>query len=154
MVRLDRIPKGEKKLYEELPCLKFDTQPWVDGPPLNERRVAIVSTAGLHSRNDRPFTLDAGDYYRIIPGDIQPNDLVMSHSSPNFDRIGFQQDWNVVFPLDRLRELAQEKTIGSVADFHYSFMGAHDPGSMETEARAIAGLLKKDEVNAVVLLPV
>ncbi len=154
MVRLDRIPKGEKKLYEELPCPEFDIHPWVEGPPLNQRRVAIISTAGLHRRDDRPFTLDPGDYYRTIPGDIQANDLVMSHVSPNFDRYGFQQDWNVVFPLDRLREFVNEEIIGSVADFHYSFMGAQDPLSMEMEARSIAGLLKQDKVDAVVLLPV
>lgn len=154
MVRLDRIPKGERKLYEELYCPEFETRPWVKGPPLNKRRVSIVSTAGLHSRDDSPFTLDSGDYYRIIPSDIQANDLIMSHVSPNFDRVGFQQDWNVVFPLDRLRELAQGEVIGSVANFHYSFMGGHDPINMEPEARAIAGLLKKDRVDAVVLLPV
>ena len=51
----------------------------------------------------------------------------MSHISTNFDRTGFQQDINVVFPVDRLRELAARGTIGSVADFHYSFMGATAP---------------------------
>jgi len=47
-----------------------------------------------------------GDY-RVIPGDIAARDLVMTHISTNFDRTGFQQDWNVVFPLDRLKELAR-----------------------------------------------
>jgi D-proline reductase (dithiol) PrdB len=148
------MTEDERKHHEELECPTFETQPWVKGPPLRKRRVAIVSTAGLHSRGDRPFTFDPGDYYRIIPGDIHANDLVMSHVSANFDRSGFQQDWNVVFPLDRLRELAKEGIIGSVADFHYSFTGAHDPISMETEARAVAGFLKKDKANAVLLIPV
>jgi D-proline reductase (dithiol) PrdB len=78
----------------------------------------------------------------------------MSHISTNFDRTGFQQDWNVVFPLDRLRELADHGIIGSVADFHYSYMGVTDPQQMEPTARDLAGLLKKDRVNAVLLLPV
>jgi D-proline reductase (dithiol) PrdB len=125
----------------------------MEGPPLSRRRVAIVSTAGLHHRDDRPFTIMAGDY-RIIPGDIKTNDLVMSHTSTNFDRTGFQQDWNVVFPLDRLRELADQGTIWSVADFHYSFMGATDPKLMEPTARDLAGLLKKDQVDAILLVPV
>ena len=64
------------------------------------------------------------------------------------------QDWNVVFPLDRLRELAETGTIGGVADFHYSFMGATDPVQMESAARQIAGPLKEDGVNAVLLVPV
>ena len=78
----------------------------------------------------------------------------MSHISTNYDRSGFQQDWNVVFPLDRLHELAQKGVIGSVARFHYSFMGATHPAQMETAARTLAGLLKKDGVDAALLVPV
>lgn len=154
MVRLNQLSEAERKYHEELSCPTFETQPWVEGPPLSQRRVAILSTAGLHGRGDRPFTLEPGDYYRVIPGQVKANDLVMTHVSTNFDRSGFQQDWNVVFPADRLRELAEEGVIGSVADFHYSFMGAHDPMSMEQPARNIADLLKKDKVTAVLLLPV
>ncbi len=95
----------------------------------------------------------AGDY-RVIPGDTEANDLVMSHISTNYDRSGFQKDWNVVFPLDRLRELARQGVIGSVADFHYSFMGATAPSQMETAARTLASLLKKDNVTAALLVPV
>lgn len=154
MVRLDKLSEAERKFHEELPCPAFESQPWVEGPPLSERRVAIVSTAGLHRRNDRPFTLGPGDFYRVIPGDVAANDLVMSHVSTNFDRTGFQQDRNIVFPLDRLKELAKEGHVGSVASYHYSFMGAHDPASMEPQAREVAGYLKGDRVNAVLLVPV
>ena len=111
MVRLDELSEAERKFHEGDSCPTFETQPWVEGPPLARRRVAIVSTAGLHRRGDRPFTFDAGDGYRIIPGDVAANDLVMTHVSANFDRSGFQQDWNVVFPVDRLRELAEEGII-------------------------------------------
>ena len=154
MARLDEMTEPERKHLEKVECPTFQTQPWVKGPSLSKRRVAIVSTAGLHGSDDRPFTLDPGDYYRLIPGEIRTNDLVMTHVSTNFDHTGFQQDWNVVFPLDRLRELAEEGIIGSVADFHYSFMGAHDPIHMEQEARNLADLMKKDSVDAVLLLPV
>ena len=78
----------------------------------------------------------------------------MSHISTGYDRSGFQKDWNVVFPLARIRELAQQGVIGSVADFHYSSMGAIAPQQMETAARTLAGLLKKDSVTAVLLTPV
>ena len=92
--------------------------------------------------------------YRIIPSQCTASDLVMSHVSVNFDRTGFQQDWNVVFPLDRLRELAVDGTIGSLADFHYSFMGAADPKDLEPSARRLAPLLKQDRVDGVLLAPV
>ena len=93
--------------------------------------------------------------YKVIPGDAEADDLVMSHVSVNFDRSGFQADWNVVFPLERLKELAAEKSIGSVARFHYSFMGATWPiTKFESKVRELAGLLKQDHVDAVVLSPV
>jgi D-proline reductase (dithiol) PrdB len=78
----------------------------------------------------------------------------MTHISTNFDRTGFQRDWNVVFPLDRLKELAADGIIGSVAVYHYSFMGATDPAMMEPEAKNLAGLLKGDRVDAALLVPV
>jgi D-proline reductase (dithiol) PrdB len=154
MVRLETMSEEERKHLVEAECPTYETHPWVEGRPLSERRAALVSAAGLHRRNDRPFTRDAGDYYRVIPGNVKGGDLVMTHLSINFDRSGFQQDLNVIFPVDRLRELAEEGVIGSVADFHYSFMGAHEPKNMEKQAREVAGLLKKDKVDAVLLLPV
>ncbi|MBI4595642.1 MAG: selenoprotein B glycine/betaine/sarcosine/D-proline reductase [Candidatus Tectomicrobia bacterium] len=153
MVRLTEIPEPMRSHIAALDCPAFDTKPLVAGPPLQQRRVALISTAGLHHRSDRPFMFMANDY-RIIPGNITAHDLVMSHISTNFDRTGFQQDWNVVFPLDRLHALTKEGIIGSVAEFHYSFMGATDPKQMEQTARHLADLLKRDQVNAVLLVPV
>ena len=108
-----------------------------NGPPLAERRVAIVSSAGLVVRGEKPFRGRDPDY-RVIPSETRPDQLMFSHISINLDRSGFQEDWNVVFPLDRLRELAAEGVIGSVAATHYSFMGATDPLQMEGYARDVA----------------
>jgi D-proline reductase (dithiol) PrdB len=135
------------------PLLSFEGSPWAEGPPLSQRRAAIVSTAGLQRLGDETFTRESGDY-RVIPKELAASDFYMSHLSTNFDRTGFQQDVNVVFPIDRVKELAEEGVIGSVADFHYSFMGAMPPGQMESSARRMAGLLKDDGVDAVILCPV
>ena len=113
MARLDHLPEPMRSHLAGLECPTFNTNPWVDGPPLHERRVALISTAGLHRRDDRPFQIMSGEY-RIIPCDTTTRDLVMSHTSSNFDRTGFQQDLNVVFPLDRLRELTEKGILGSV----------------------------------------
>ncbi len=64
--------------------------------------MALLSTAGLHRRSDPPFTSLTGEY-RIIPAEVSANDLLMNHISTNFDRSGFAQDWNVVFPAERVR---------------------------------------------------
>ena len=153
MARLEQLPEPMRSHIAKLVCPTFESQPWVKGPRLNQRRIALVSTAGLHSRDDRPFTFLSKDY-RIIPGGIAANDLVMSHISTNFDRTGFQQDWNVIFPIERLKELADRGFIKSVADFHYSFMGATDPMKMEPMIRDLARLLKKDRVDGILLVPV
>lgn len=153
MARLENMPEPMKSHLAKLPCPTFADNPWAEGPPLDQRRVALISTAGLHHAHDAPFTGFSGEY-RVIPGDVSAADLVMSHISTNFDRSGFQQDWNVVFPLDRMRELADEGVIGSLAAFHYSFMGATDPVHMEEAAAELAGLLKNDQVDAVLLVPV
>lgn len=153
MARLERMMEPMKSHLTKLPCPSFANQPWVTGKPVADRRISLISTAGLQRRGDRPFDGMSGDY-RVIPGETEAKDLVMTHISTNFDRTGFQQDWNVVFPLDRLRELATEGIIGSVAAYHYSFMGATDPVEMEPAARNLALLLKGDGVDGVLLVPV
>lgn len=155
MARMADFSETERQHHlqkiRELPG--FGETPFVAGPPLLQRRVAIVTTSGLHAHGDRPFQMGSADY-RVIPGDTPAGELRMSHVSVNFDRSGFQEDVNVVFPLDRLREIAAEGEIGSISDFHYSFMGAAPIRALEPKARELAGLLKQDRVDAVLLTPV
>ncbi len=155
MVRLADLPEWDRKnkLDKLRELTGFDARPWVRPPPLARSRIAIVTTAGVHRKGDRPFGPGATDY-RIIPGDTRATDLVMSHQSVNFDRTGFQEDHNVAFPIDRLNELAGRKVIGSVADLHYSFMGATQIRQLEAKARELAVLLKEDRVDAVLLTPI
>ena len=153
MTRLTDLPPAMAQRVAELECPDFATRPWVAGPPLAECRVAIVSSAGLVVRGEDPFRGRDPDY-RAIPASTKPEDLLCSHISINFDRTGFQEDWNVVFPLDRLTELAAEGRIGSVAATHYSFMGATDPVQMVDGAKEVAGKLKADHVDAVLLTSV
>ena len=153
MVRLADLPAAQAQRLAAFDCRNFATEPRVTGPPLSQRRVAIVSSAGLVVRGGVPFRGRDPDYHTIPPG-TRPDDLLISHVSINFDRTGFQEDWNVVFPIDRLNELAMEGTIGSVADVHYSFMGAAEPDLIEPHARELAGRLKQDKVSAVLLAPV
>ena len=140
-------------MLKEIPA--FEGQPWVTGPPLKQCRVAISTTSGIHRRDDIAYADGAAaNDYRVIPGDVDADNLVMSHLSSNYDRTGFQQDANVVFPIDRLHELAADGVIGSVADYHYAFMGAARLPGLEPKARQVAGLLKCDAVDAVLLTPV
>jgi D-proline reductase (dithiol) PrdB len=152
-VRLNNLPAAMAKRLAELECPDFKTHPWVEGPPLDQRRVAVVSSAGLVVRGEKAFRGRDPDF-RAIPATTRPDQLLMSHISINYDRSGFQEDWKVVFPLDRLNEMAAEAEIGSVAATHYSFMGATDPVQMQDHAREVALRLKQDHVDAVILTPV
>ena len=153
MARMTDFDDLIRDYYEAMEMPEFATTPWAKAKPLAEMRIAMISTAGLQRRGDRPFNTDSADY-RLLPGDASAADLVMSHISTNFDRTGFQQDHNVVLPADRLNELAAEGVIGSVASMHYSFMGATHPAKLERTARNLAGLLKQDRVDTVLLVPV
>ena len=153
MVRLKDIPAGEREMLMNLEMPHFDSTPFVKGKPLSEQRVAILSTAALQTRSDPVFSW-RDTSYRVIPSQTKPNDIIMSHVSVNFDRSGFQQDYNVCFPLDRLRELADGGVIGSVADYHYTILGANDPERLEDTARRLAGLMQRDAVDTALLVPV
>jgi D-proline reductase (dithiol) PrdB len=153
MVHLSQMPDMIRNnlINQELP--EFETTPWADGPPLAERRIALISTAGLHLKGETAYAADSGEY-RIIPDDADMGELVMSHISTNFDRTGFYRDLNVVFPIDRLRELRDEGVIGSIASRHFAFMGATPPHLMEPLARDLAGIMRDDAVGGIVLCPV
>lgn len=153
MVRLNTFSESERAFFEGMPMPNIPDVPGVGGGPLSKRRVAIVTTAGLTSRTDPRFGIGSSDY-RVIRADTTAEDLIMSHASINYDRSGFQQDLNVVFPIDRLNELAELGTIGSVAEFHYSFMGVTHPDELEKSAENLSVFLKKDSVDAVLLTPV
>jgi len=154
MARLADIPAVEREHLLAKACAPFDSRPWSEGPPLSQRRVAIVTSAGLHRVGDKAFSM-VDLSYRVISGSIRTEDLTMTHSSVHFDRTGFREDVNLVFPIDRLRELEGEGVIGSVADYHYSLMGAGWlPRQIEPTMRELARLLRQDEVDAVCLVPV
>ena len=150
MVRMDALAPAMAQRMTDLVMPEVGSSAWNEAKPLSEMRVAIVSSAGLHLKTDRPFFRGDADY-RVIPSETDGADLFMSHVSSNYDRSGFQEDINVSFPIDRIRELAEEGFIGSIAKNHVSFMGATDPTDMEQNAKEVAAILKEDNVDAVAL---
>ena len=155
MVRLSDLPEYEREhlLAKSLPPLGPPV--WVTAQkPLSEMRVALITTAGLHYRDDPAFAF-ADATFRPIDNEEDAGDLVMSHSSVNFDRSGFAEDVNMVYPIDRFKELETTGVIGSLARVHYSFMGAGLlPEQYQHSTIQLAGMLKQDRVDAVFLTPV
>ena len=139
----------------EQPVPQFDTPAFTPlGKPLPEARVAIVTSAALH-RPDQDRFAAADTSFRAL--DRADRDLVLGHWSPNFDHSGFQLDLNVVYPIDRLEELAAEDVIGDVAPRHFAFAGNQPETVSEVRldtGPACAAELLADGVDVVVLTPV
>jgi D-proline reductase (dithiol) PrdB len=127
--------------------------------PLREARIAVVTTAAFFMPDQPPFdtSIRGGDYsYRIIPLDTDLDTLRIAHRSEAFDISGITSDKNLALPLDRLKALADEGVIGSVAPRHFSFMGSiAAPGRLiANTAPEVARMLLEDEADGVVLTPV
>ena len=143
-----------KNMVSSLPCPEFENPAFNTPKPLDQCRVAVVTSAALHHPEDDAF--EAQDVsFRTL--DANRRDVLLGHWSPNFDRSGFADDINVVWPIDRLCELAEQGVIGSVAAQHLAFAGNQD--ETMTSIRLDSGpqaaqLLKDDEVDIVILTPV
>ncbi len=127
--------------------------------PLKEARIAIVSSAGFVLNSQELFDahIESGDdSFREIPSNTEVADIVDSHRSKCFDHAGMREDPNVAFPLDRIRELATDGVIGSIADNHLSFMGSVTAPLrlIRKVAPVAAEKLLDDNVDAALLVPV
>ena len=118
---------------------------------LKDMKIALATAAGVHLKSDKRFNL-AGDFsYREIPGDASVSEMMVSHGG--YDNGDVNKDINCMFPIDRLRELAQEGFIKEVAPMHFGFMGGggdQDKFTNETGPE-IARKLKEEGVDACVL---
>jgi D-proline reductase (dithiol) PrdB len=154
MPRLDRLPEANRKGLLALAVQVNETAPFVrPAKPLTECRVAIVTTAGMHRRSDKPF--GPGDQsYRVIPAETPSVEIVQSHTSIGFDRVPTMRDVNISLPIDRLRELAGRGEI-ALAPNHYSFMGAlRDTVKIDAETGPeVARLLAAEGADVALITP-
>ncbi len=138
--------------------------PWTPvAKPLGESRVALLSTAGLSMKGDRPFDMDferknpmRGDpTWRRLRADASAATIEANHL--HIDTGYVLRDLNVALPLDRLRELAAAGEVGTVASSHYSIMGyqGNDTSALEDRsAPEIAAAMKSEAVDLALLAPV
>ena len=142
-----------KNLTSEIECPVFESTAFTGPMPLAGATVAIVTSASLH-HPDQPDFAGGDTSYRILDGSRR--DWMLGHWSPNFDASGFAVDPNVVFPIDRLNELAASGRIGRVADRHLAYAGNQfDLATIRLDSGpAGAQLLKQDGVDVVLLTPV
>ena len=146
---------AERQVPDEIPFTPLSR-------PLRECTVALVSTAGVARKEDRPFDQEGerrnpwwGDpSFRTIPLGTTENDIKIYHMhiDPRFG----EADLDVVLPMRRLAELVSEGIVGRAAPTHYSVMGyILEPNELIGKtAPAIAQSMREQHVDAAVLVPV
>ncbi len=118
---------------------------------LSQSTFALVSTAGVHLRDQEPYNVDGDNTWRLIPGDVQADQLMVTHD--HYDHRDADQDINCIFPIDRLRELVAAGVIGGVSDKHLGFMGYSQNlrDLYERAAPEMAKIIERSKADAVLL---
>jgi D-proline reductase (dithiol) PrdB len=129
--------------------------------PLSESKVAIISSAGLALKTDKPFDQQgerknpwwSDPSYRVLPKNATGSDVALYHMHINPDLV--EQDLNTLLPLQPLQELAADGEIGSAADHHYSYMGytLQPKVLLQKSVPAMIRQMKQEAVDIVVLVP-
>lgn len=91
---------------------------------LAKSTIAIVTAGGVHLKGQEPFNIkdELGDLgYRVISPEVDAADLMVTHH--HYDHGDADEDINVVFPIDVLRDLQAEGFIGGIAKKHIGYMG-------------------------------
>jgi len=93
--------------------------------------------------------------FREIPSGVDLRDLKITHNY--YDHRDADRDINVVFPIQRLRELEAKKLVGGISPRHFSFMGhitgRHLGTLVKRTGPEVARLLREDSAEAVFLTP-
>jgi D-proline reductase (dithiol) PrdB len=155
MPRFEDLDPDSQEFFSNFQCRDDGAPPWTPlRKPLSECKVAIVTSSGLIRKSDKPFDLSnpEGDTsYRVIPSDTNPRELTFSHTSTNWDRSGFAMDVNVIFPIDRLKELVSEGVIGSLADKYFALFNVEP--LIENSAPDVGRQLKDASVDIALMVP-
>lgn len=141
------------------PVAEGGVVPWAPfTKSLKSSTVAIVTTAGVHLKSQTPFDMECKDgdaSFREIPSDAPLHSYTITHDY--YDHSDADKDINIVFPVDRLKELAGARVIGGLAKFNYGFMGHITGGRVEelmkNSAPEVARRLKNEAVDIVILTP-
>ncbi len=142
-----------KAMTEDLETPDFEDPAFTLPVPLEQAKVAIVTSASLHHPDDADFE-PTDTSYRVLHADRR--DYILGHWSPNFDATGYAADYNTVFPIDRLDELAEAGIVGSVSQVHLAYAGnQYDLATIRMDTGpAGAKFLREQGVDVVLLTPV
>lgn len=118
------------------------------GKPLAECRLTLVSSCGVHRKSEAPLDVchPFGDFrFLRVPSSAKADELIIHQLK--FPHDDADLDINVIFPIERLQELQQERQIGALTPNFFSFIGYNmDPERFErTLAAGIADAVVHEE---------
>ncbi len=156
------LPKtnNDKYTYEDTPWTEF-------GKSLKDSKLSLISAGGVFCTDNDPIEpkgmtqedaikkisefLKSPPTLAEIPNNISTERLSIRH--PGYDIRAAQQDPNVVFPYEILKNLHKENIFGSYTNNFYSFVGASQQSAIiKTHAPKWAEMLKSYNVDAVLLV--
>lgn len=146
------------EIVKRYPFVVSDDIPWTPyrGRP-SEQTFALVTSGGLFLKDSQPafdaVSINGDPSLRVIPKSVSQKDIGIAHA--HFDHSLAEQDIDIIFPIHRLNELAEEKIIGKVADSNYSFSYVNDVATLVTETiPEYISRIKAGGVDVVLLVPV
>ena len=107
-----------------MPTLHNEFIPWTPWyTPISKAKVALVSTGGVYLKKGlhQPYASGDDPSFREFPAVVAGDDLEVAAGRDDGQA---RADVNVLFPLERLQQLAGGGYIGAVAPLVYSFKGA------------------------------
>jgi D-proline reductase (dithiol) PrdB len=141
------------------PAASVRDVPWTPvKKKLADSTIAVVTTAGIHHKRQKPFDMndpDGDPTFRILDPVSIGSDYTITHDY--YDHRNADRDINIVFPIDRLEEMKAAGFIGGISKRHFSFMGhitgPHILDLIENRAPRIVEMLREDRADAVLLTP-
>lgn len=124
--------------------------------PLSECKVSMLTSGGVSHCTMPEWNAYAKNDFRLDEVDASSSSSDFAVNDSYYDTADASIDVNCVFPIDRLRELADDGVVGAVADRLWSgFMGRIYSRTkvVEESAPALAEELHDDDVDLFLLVP-
>jgi D-proline reductase (dithiol) PrdB len=153
-----------ERTREQYDSLGYPPYRWVENPvpgplaplakPISESKLALIASGGIYQTGQIAFHFKDDFSYRVIATDVETQTLRATHFA--YDLTDARQDPNVVFPIDTLRAMVAEGSLGGLGPRAYTFMGGIYSSRLVRDklAPAIAEAVVADEVDVALLVPV
>ena len=132
-----------------------ETPPFVPlRKPIAQSRLGVVASGGIYAAGQTAFTFKDDTTYRAIARDVDSTSLRATHFA--YDLTDARRDINCVFPIDTLRALEADGTVGELAPELFTCMGGiYSTRRVREElAPAIVDRCVADGVEVLLLVPV